>query len=73
MQKTVTKVLYIPDENVPEAKQALINFYDPRSMLHMDSYHLSSIERRYGMTIAELESMIGRPKFNMEAKWEYDA
>ncbi len=73
VQRTVTKVINLPDNLVKQAKKDLANLYDPRSMCYMDGYYSKSLVEKYGMSLSDLESLIGRPKFNTELKWEYDA
>lgn len=64
-----TKEKSLPDEKIEEVKNDLILLYDPRSMCYGDGYYANSLVRKYGMSIAELESIVGKPKLIITWEW----
>lgn len=48
---------------VAEAKNDLRLLYDPRSICHADGRYEQSLARKWGLSVAELEARVGRPKY----------
>lgn len=70
VKKTILKELYLPDDKVKEAKHDLMVLYDPHSLCYNDGYYAKSLTDKYGMSISDLELLVGKPK--MVVKWEWD-
>lgn len=55
---------------VKQARDDLASLHDPRSLSYNDGYYANSLVSKYGMSVSELEKIVGRPVFSGKPTWE---
>lgn len=53
-----------------QARKDLEALYNSHSLCYNDQYYVNSLILKYGMSLTELEKIVGRPR--IVSKWEWD-
>lgn len=59
-------------EKIAEARTDLVVLHDPTpsNPCYNDGYYAQSLVKKYGMSISELEKLVGKPAFKTTMTWE---